>query len=193
MPEAEIGTMDVPDALIDAFKIGKVILFAGSGLSSFDGGYPNSAAFADELRNEVVIDTEGRSRRLEDLIGQESPSLGLDDIAEYLEVFAGADRLFSVIKQRFNDATISPAGIHRDIWELPNTRHIYTTNFDPLIENGLSLSRTRAVPRVITDPQEFRDISPDDYLVFKLHGCAVRSHNRNDLVITRSDYLRFEG
>jgi DeoR/GlpR family transcriptional regulator of sugar metabolism len=189
----EDASVEVPDELIDAFKTGKVILFVGSGLSSFTGGYPTAGAFGAMLRNQVVSDTDGTSRRLASLIGDQDSHLGLTDVAEYFELFASPGRLFEVVKQTYNNKTISPASIHRDLWELPNTKHIYTTNFDPLIEDGLGLSRTRAAPRVIIDPNEFRDLTAEEYLVFKLHGCAVRSQSRADLVITRSDYLRFEG
>jgi DeoR/GlpR family transcriptional regulator of sugar metabolism len=45
---------------------------------------------------------------------------------------------------------------------------------------------------VITDPDKFIDTSTNDYCVFKIHGCAVKSNERNDFVITKSDYMDFE-
>jgi len=187
--------MEIPDALIDAFKSGRVILFVGSGLSSVEAaGYPSASGFSHSLRDQVVADAAGITKKLNKLIGgdEEADKLGLDDIAEYFELFAGSDRLIDIIKTTFNNPTISATTLHRDLWELPNIRQIYTTNFDPLIEKGLEMSRVRAEPRVIIHPNAFQSIISSDYHVFKLHGCAVRSENRDDIVITKSDYMNFE-
>ena len=185
----------MPDALIDAFKSGRVIPFVGSGLSSVEAaGYPSASTFARSLCSQVVTDTAGEPSKLIKLVGGdlEADRLGLDDIAEYYELFAGSDRLLEVIRGTFNNATISATTLHRDLWELPNISQIYTTNFDPLIEKGLEMSRVRAEPHVIIHPQGFEDASASDYHVFKLHGCAVRSERREDFVITKSDYLDFQ-
>jgi DeoR/GlpR family transcriptional regulator of sugar metabolism len=186
--------VEIPDALIDAFREERVTLFVGSGLSTSPrGGYPTAEAFAAFLCRQVVTDFDGTPRPLRDLIGCGPAAEGhcLDEVAEYYELFAGTDRLLQTLRGTFNNPTIPATQTHQDLWELPSVRQIYTTNFDPLIEKGLEMSRVRAEPRVITDPRASIQTAAE-YRVFKLHGCAVNSLTREDFVITKSDYLDFD-
>ncbi len=141
---------EIPTILINAFKEGKVILFIGSGLSiSGKSGYFSSSQFSEFLLSQTITES-GNGIELGKFIIDKT-NLQLDDIAEYFEIFTSKQDLLEIIKKKFNNPTIPAFPVHKEIWELPNIKHIYTTNFDPLIEKGLSASKIRAQPMVITN------------------------------------------
>lgn len=180
----------IPSALIDAFREEKVILFVGAGLSGLGGhGYPTGSKLIELFREQQVNDSDGGVMTLGELIGDRF--CDLPEVAGYLEQRAGPERLVALIKGLYNNPVVASGAVHQHLWELPNIRHIYTTNFDPLIEQGLGLSRIRAEPTVLVNPENARELSAKDYVVFKIHGCAVKSQRREDFVITARDYLDF--
>ena len=201
--------MNIPDSLLDAFKKDNVAVFIGSGLSgSKDGhtGYPTTRVFTKILAEEVVI-SEGIGRRICDLIdcryhkndecqwqritGATGCDYPLAEIAEYYEIYAGPNRLVGMIRKHFGHKKATPQEIHKKLWQLPKVTEVFTTNFDTLIERGLSKTKARATPDVVVGTRTIPALIPPSFVVHKLHGCAENSKDRSEFVITKNDYLNF--
>jgi len=112
----------------------------------------------------------------------------LEDAAQFYEIYRKADGLYRFINETFAPIESGePRELHRKLWRLPNTRFIYTTNFDFLIEDAIE--RPKQSPRVVTEARDLRDIDESERIVFKPHGCARMSKKREAFVITRNDFL----
>ncbi len=176
--------------LVDAFDRRRVQLFVGSGLST--DVFKSADAFADVLLTDV-FSHQGSDTCVKELLVESDPrcpapeSMGLEEVAEYYEIYTDSARLVSRIREEY-DKTLEPSELHQLLWRLPGVHSIYTTNFDCLIEDAIDEPRQK--PEVLTDLRDHRNL-PVDRMVFKPHGCARRSRSRNEFVITRDDYLRY--
>ena len=169
--------------LEDSFGNGNVQLFVGSGLS--DVFYPNGEQLCQKLLKALIY-VEGSQTRLLDVL--KGRNVSLEDAAQFYEVYQGTGALVRFLKDEFGEAK-RPIDVHENLWKLPHVQWIYTTNFDCLIEDALG--RPKQLPEVLTRASDIRELSPDRRAVFKPHGCARRSVDRSEFVITRNDYLNY--
>ncbi len=168
----------------DCFAKGNVQVFVGSGLSA--NMYPTSAELRDKLLDDPIY-VNGAQTNLR-IILSKANEVSLEDAAEFYELYKKSDGLLRVIRAVYGDAKRS-LDIHHKLWQLPNIRWLYTTNFDCLIEDALG--RPKQPPEVITRGTDIVDIPRGRRVVFKPHGCARRSVDRSEFVITRNDYLNY--
>jgi DeoR/GlpR family transcriptional regulator of sugar metabolism len=173
--------------LIRAFDDGTVQLFVGTGLSS--PPYPTSSELCLRLLEEKSFDYgEGMSTLLNVLGGNSNVSL--EDAAEFFQIYRNDIELCRFLRDAFEPKeTDEPRDVHKKLWRLPNTKLIYTTNFDCLIEDAIK--RPKQPPRVVTNARDLRDIDDTERIVFKPHGCARLSSKKSEFVITRTDYLNY--
>lgn len=172
--------------LIRAFNEGNVQLFVGAGLSN--PPYPTSSELCRKLLEDKSLDY-GKAASLRSVLGSKA-TVSLEDAAEFFEIYRGEYDLCRFLREVFSPReTDEPREVHKKLWRLPNTRLIYTTNFDCLIEDAIG--RPRQPPRVVTNARELRDIDDAERVVFKPHGCARSSNERSDFIITRTDYLNY--
>jgi hypothetical protein len=179
--------------LIKAFEAENIQLFIGSGLSH--GIYDSARKFCRKLLEEKIT-TSGIERTLEEILAEGSAipttpienTYSLSDIAEFYELYDGSQALLEIVKKTFGKKRNSTE-THNNLWKLPGVRLIYTTNYDCLIEGALRSPLIE--PVVATRLSELKDIHPDKRIVFKPHGCAYKSTERADFVITRTDYLNY--
>jgi hypothetical protein len=158
----------------EAIREGKAVLWAGAGLSAY-AGYPVGTAFA-----RVLTDEMGEFQSTEPLI--------LPDVAERYEVVKGRDALLDKISEVFGK---EPTDIetHRKLSLIKRIPFIVTMNYDRLFEAAygdgiISIVSEQELSK--TKDQGWGDRKP---LLYKLHGDV---DHPDQLVITRTDYKRFE-
>ena len=157
-----------------AIRNGGAMIWAGAGLSAY-AGYPVGTAFARILADEI-----GEFQSTEPLI--------LPDVAERYEVVKGRDALLDRINDVFGK---EPTDIetHRKLSLIKRIPFIVTTNYDRLFEAAygdgiISIISEQELSK--TKEQGWGDRKP---LLYKLHGDV---DHPDQLVITRTDYKRFE-
>jgi hypothetical protein len=157
-----------------AIRNGGAVIWAGAGLSAY-AGYPVGTAFARVLADEI--------REF-----QSTESLILPDVAERYEVVKGRDALLDRINDVFGK---EPTDIetHRKLSLIKRIPFIVTTNYDRLFETAygdgiISIVSEQELSK--TKDQGWGDRKP---LLYKLHGDV---DHPDQLVITRTDYKRFE-
>lgn len=176
----------IAKALLNAFEIGNVQIFIGSGLSK--PPYPSVNDFKQKVLDEPIVINRKISNVRTALNNVSDEMISFEDAAQFYEIYAGEEELLNKIKYNF-DTPEKPKKVHTDIWKLPNVKWIYTTNWDCLIEDALG--KPQQTPQIITNASKIRDIPEGRRVVFKPHGCARTSENRNEFVITRNDYLNY--
>jgi hypothetical protein len=157
-----------------AIRNGEAVIWAGAGLSAY-AGYPVGTAFARILADEI-----GEFQSMEPLI--------LPDVAERYEVVMGRDALLNKIREVFGKEPTS-VETHRKLSLIKRIPFIITTNYDRLFETAygdgiISIVSEQELSK--TKDQGWGDRKP---LLYKLHGDV---DHPDQLVITRTDYKRFE-
>lgn len=157
-----------------AIRNGGAVIWAGAGLSAY-AGYPVGTAFARILADEI-----GEFQSTETLI--------LPDVAERYEVVKGRDALLDKISEVFGKEPTS-VETHRKLSLIKRIPFIVTTNYDRLFETAygdgiISIVSEQELSK--TKDQGWGDRKP---LLYKLHGDV---DHPDQLVITRTDYKRFE-
>lgn len=147
----------------------KVSLFIGSGLS-FKAGGPSASKLVHSLAARFP---KGYMKGLR--------SLPLDDIAkEYVRLHRGnRDALIAFLKEKmaFKRKDLSD---HRALAQIPHFKHIFTTNYDTLLEDSYPVDSVRIV-RCNADCA----LPEKDVNIYKIHGDLAC---QEQLVITRNDY-----
>lgn len=170
--------------LNESFRRGNVQLFVGSGLSI--NNYFSGTEFAAKLLDDPIYH-DTKQTTLNSILGA-GMKVSLEDACEFYELYQGTAALIRKIKDEYGNPR-QPGEIHRLLWKLPHIRWIYTTNFDCLIEDALS--RPKQSPEVITRGKDIQSLPANRRVVFKPHGCARMSSDREEFVLTRSDYLNY--
>lgn len=182
--------MTIPLHLISEIKKGRCVLFAGAATSqspySSLKGFMSSAALSGVLANECGYCEYCRHSQ-----GSYCPQfsergicnvpLGITS-AFYISCF---DRrtLVSKLAEIYNDRTIEPLPVHREMVKMP-FKAIFTTNYDQLIERAFEATR-RFVPILRNEDVAFVDDSSDCVYIYKLHGCTC--YAKDSIVITYED------
>lgn len=146
-----------------------VSLFIGSGFS-FKAGGPSAGKLVHSLATRFP---KGYKKGLR--------SLPLDDIAkEYVRLHRGnRDGLITFLKEKmaFKRKDLSD---HRTLALIPHFKHIFTTNYDTLLEDSYPAGSVRIV-RCNADCA----LPEKDVNIYKIHGDLAC---QEQLVITRNDY-----
>lgn len=172
-----LSRLDLVTAFGDACDLGNAAVFVGAGLSKA-AGLPDWAELLEAPRLESNVPTSPET--LADL-----PLL-----AEYILVDGqySLARLQQHILEQVHGANAEPTAMHEALARLP-VDQIWTTNYDPLIE------QVAPDALVIADDDDIRLIGSSRRVVIKMHGSiAVSPPPEWDSppVITRSDYERYE-
>jgi len=148
---------------------GTAALFIGAGLSK-QAGYPDWRALLKDIAAELHVDLD-----------QEH------DLAGVVQWFINKSgktraRIGQVVKDNFADKTDVPAN-HRILARLP-VRHIWTTNYDRLIERAWELQRRHIDVKALRSDLNISD-SWADTTLYKMHGTVAHPA---EIVIATDDY-----
>jgi len=161
---------EIPREVIDACEHGKLVIFAGAGVSTEKkGGFP--FAFYDDIKQELGISGE-----------ISFPTL----MSKYVAKTGDKRALLNKIKDRVDYAKSFPAlhatitDFHRELSTIHQIQEIITTNWDDFFESECS-----ATP-IVTD-EDFAFWDQPFRKVFKLHGSI---NNPGSIIATEDDYKR---
>lgn len=162
------------DALSDLVRQEKVILWVGSGFSSY-AGYPSGS----HLRN-IIIEKLRRSGK--------TPELKSDSLKEaadsYVAVY-GRDSLIDILREYYGTAP-QRSEAHEKLALINRIKYIVTTNYDPLFEFAY-----QARIKKITQEDELPSISDNQEktILIKIHGDLS---DPDSIVITTADYDKMD-
>lgn len=175
VPECEICKLkrpfELPPEIINAYKVGNLVIFAGSGVSTESAGvYPST--FYQCIKDELNLPKEEQIR-----------------FSKLMSLYCSHPRsrkdLFQAIKERIDYVKSFPelynraTEFHRELSTIPHLDEIFTTNWDDFFERECD-----ATP-VVTG-QDFAVLQDTpERLVFKLHGSI---YNYGSIVATEEDY-----
>lgn len=158
---------EYPDALND----GVGAIFVGAGVS-MAAGYPSWSGLLREIGDELEVD----AKNVHDLAA----------LAQWsIQESGGATRVRNVIKNEIGPDKPIPETVSI-ISRLP-VRHIWTTNYDRLIERAFEAIRRPLTP--VSGPKDLAlRVTPGASLLYKMHGSVERPE---DIVISTDDYELF--
>lgn len=159
---------EMPEDLLEACIEGKLVIFAGAGISTENRkGYPHT--FYEQILSELA---------------HNGPDLTFPQVmTAYCDMYGRAS-LLQKIKHRFDYAKAFPelylwsTLFHRELATIPPIRDIVTTNWDTFFED-----LTGAIP--IVTPKDYAFWELPQRKVFKIHGSM---NNPSTLAATESDY-----
>jgi energy-coupling factor transporter ATP-binding protein EcfA2 len=168
---------EISPALIESFVEGRLLLFAGAGIS-LGSGLPTGRDLAFQMQNELFKSKFDALRP-----SPESP-LALELAAQRYQVAFGRQRLNEFLLKIFQKDGLAPNEGHKSAARL--FRRILTTNFDSLLEDAVK-EQVRHPIVVIRDLHLPNTSIPDRTIIYKLHG-DISTPDR--IVITQRDYTR---
>jgi hypothetical protein len=144
-------------------------LFIGAGLSK-QAGYPDWRTLLKDIATELQINLDQEH----DLAG----------VAQWFINKSGKTRtrIGQLIKESFPDKPDPPAS-HRILARLP-VRHVWTTNYDRLVERAWELQRRQLEVKAIRADLNISD-SWADTTLYKMHGTVAHP---TEIVIATDDY-----
>ncbi|QNN42944.1 SIR2 family NAD-dependent protein deacylase [Pedobacter roseus] len=162
------------DDLIEAIRKEEVALVIGSGMSLYAGylGVKELTALICKKAQSYCRE-EWEQKSLEDK--------SLEDISEILIRYANDDRseLNSILVSIYKKTPLD-THTHDLLARIPHFEHIFTTNYDTLIEDSMA-KRCHVIGSENAFSAQMKGITK----VYKLHGDV---NNLNDVVISRKDY-----
>ena len=164
--------MTIPEALVQAVRERKAILFAGAGLSCTLG-----LPLFDVLTSYL-----GSQLNLPDWERHEFPALA----EYYLLQTSASDRLFQWMRKQWhpNNIDIKASRAHNCILDL-NFPVLYTTNYDSWLECAYA---ARGIPfRKILNVNDLAEASTNETEIIKFHGDF---DDPSSIVLTESSFLR---
>lgn len=158
---------EYPDALNDG--LGAVFIGAGVSMAA---GYPSWSGLLSDIADELEIN----SRNVHDLAA----------LAQWsIQESGGATRVRNVIRKEIGPDKPIPESL--DILARLPVRHIWTTNYDRLVERAFA-----AISRPLNPISAPKDLAlrttPGATLLYKMHGSVDRL---DDIVISTDDYELF--
>ncbi len=157
-------------------KQGKLVFFAGAGLSVLSG-YPKWETLIDEFCNELFDETNKEVCSASDYLRISQIYYDIKGEEEYNRIL---ERVFSTDRE-LNQ-------IHYKMLAM-NPAHIITTNYDDLIENAC-YHRGKFFS-VISAEEDIAKATSSKYLV-KVHGDFRRGYKSKNIVLKENDYLNYE-
>ncbi len=162
----------MPYEIIEAVKQGKLVIFAGAGIST-----ENQNVFRNSLYKDI----------LEDVGIEKSQELSFSNLmSEFCKQPNGRSKLLQTIKNRFDYVNSFPelyrtaTTFHRELSTIYQVNEIITTNWDDYFEKECG-----AIPIVSAEDFAFWDYP--DRKVFKIHGSI---NNYGSIVATEEDYKK---
>jgi hypothetical protein len=166
--------MDTINRIIDGIRDGKVVLWAGSGLSKY-AGYKTGSELAETIANKLNINSPGQ------IIHNQS----LDEVAEeFVRSHNNSrDKLIEILRSEFCK---SPKNIsyHAKLAQIPQIKNIITSNWDDLFE----IAYGRDLIKIVTNEQLACQHQKNKKNLFKIHGDLDFPQT---IIITKSDYNKF--
>lgn len=162
----------MPDEIIEAVKQGKLVIFAGAGIST-----ENRNVFPDSLYNDI----------LDDLGIEKKQDITFSHLmSEFCKQPNGRSKLLQKIKNRFDYVNSFPelyrtvTTFHRELSTIYQFNEIITTNWDDYFEKECGANP-------IVSPEDFTFWDYPDRKVFKIHGSI---NNYGSIVATEEDYKK---
>lgn len=162
----------LPPQLLEAAKQGRLVIFAGAGISTETSRvFPST--FYDEVKSELP----------DDFLGDDFPS-----VMSAYEQLNGRLKLVEEAMKRIRYAETFPAVrqfasmFHKELSTISQVREIITTNWDSFFEDVCG-----AIPIVVGGDYAFYNLP--DRKVYKIHGSL---RNVSTLVATTEDYAEAE-
>ena len=162
------------DALSDLIGQEKVILWVGSGFSSY-AGYPSGS----RLRNIIIEKLR---------ISGDAPELQSDSLteaADHYVVVNGRDSLIDILREYYGAAP-QRSEVHEKLALINRIKYIITTNYDPLLEFAYQERMEKIIHEdelpLLSDHQE-------KTILLKIHGDLS---DPDSIVITTSDYDKMD-
>jgi hypothetical protein len=158
----------LPDEVVEACLDGKLIVFAGAGIST-----ENRAVFPDTFYEEIVhsLDATGSDLTFPQAMTGYTNKYGRSDLLQRIK------HRFDYIES-FPELSLWASRFHVQLSTIYLIRDIVTTNWDTLFENF-----TGAIPIVTPEDYAFWDLP--ERKVFKIHGSI---NNVGTVVATEKDY-----
>jgi len=162
--------------LIESIRKEEVALVIGSGMSMY-AGYLG----VNDLKK--IIRERAEQYAMEEWEKQSLREKSLEDISEALVRYERGSRksLNQILVDTYKKAPLA-THTHDLLARIPHFEHIFTTNYDTLIEGSME---RRCL--VIGSEQSFPSQNKQMTKVYKLHGDV---NNLDGVVITRSDYAK---
>lgn len=162
----------MPDEIIEAVKQGKLVIFAGAGIST-----ENRNVFRCSLYEDI----------LDDLGIEKSQNISFSNLmSKFCEQPNGRSKLLQKIKNRFDYVNSFPelyrtaTNFHHELSTIYQANEIITTNWDDYFEKECG-----AIP--IVSPEDFAFWDHPGRKVFKIHGSI---NNYGSIVATEEDYKK---
>ncbi|KQB99201.1 SIR2 family protein [Pedobacter sp. Hv1] len=163
------------DFLIERIRKEEVALFIGSGCSLY-AGYIGATALRNLIREsaEEFCDDASEKQSLKDKT--------LEEIAECLIRYSGNRNILnSILVSEYGKAPTSTL-MHDRLGRIPHFDHIFTTNYDTLIEDSMD-KRCYIIGSEHNFPLQNNNLPK----VYKLHGDV---NHLDNIIIAKSDYAR---
>jgi len=162
------------DTLSDLIRKEKVILWVGSGFSSY-AGYPS----ASHLQN-IIIEKLRRSGKTPTL-----KSDSLKETADHYVAVNGRDSLIDMLREYYGAAP-QRSEVHEKLALINRIKYIITTNYDPLLEFAFQEKMEKIIHEdelpSLSDHQE-------STVLLKIHGDLS---DPDSIVITTDDYEKVD-
>lgn len=178
--------------LLSELREGKVVLFAGAGISlgtHGQAGLPSAVELTRSLALEADFCQKGQCWNYDRKRGQCAWESGCvnsyPDVAEHYAEQKGRPALLSLLRDRIDVPGLQPLRTHQAIARLPISV-VVTTNWDRLLDESLTDAGKRVT--TVVENYEVAFSNCGDVLMVKMHGSIERPHT---IVLTERDYQEF--
>jgi NAD-dependent SIR2 family protein deacetylase len=186
--EKKILNPDLHKALIDGVVTGKLIVFAGAGLS-INAGLPSWKELVETIALRVVQQHQEHEGIIRTILNSTLENK-LFSTLNYLETNGFRDDAIRIV---YNVITESIAGIeqvdqdllHSKVWQI--TKKIVTTNYDNLFEIAAAQQRRSIQALTNESSLEYGNILRNDEYLIKIHGSV---NSANSIIFFESDYKK---
>lgn len=158
-------TMNIPTEIQDAIKNNRLVIFAGSGLST-KFKLPTWSKLAEEIISEI------NEEKFNDLLPLLKSGL-LSPIEVLDKIETEHQKVSTYIKNNFKIEKNQDLSLHKKVFEL--TESIITTNYDNAFEEACSNTITATKPTSIFNLSRLN--KTDNPYIFKIHGCYTEPDN----------------